>query len=103
MDKTKLVKVLIVVMLVAIIILLCVIIFQRKPSQTIIIPTDNDTVIELQHEVDSLNDVIANIKQDIVVRDSVRTIVITKYDTIYKQIEMTDDLAVLDSIIMANL
>lgn len=102
-DKNKIYRILIVFLIVCVIVLLCVIIFRRPQEVHYDDDNVNDTVVELQKRCDSLQSVIYNTQVQIEYRDSVRTVIVDHYHTVYEEIHNSESLQELDSIIRSLL
>lgn len=98
-DKNKIYRILVVFLIVCVIVLLCVIIFRRPQEVHYNDDHVNDTVVELQKKCDSLQSVIYNTQVQIEYRDSVRTVIVDHYHTVYEEIHNSESLQELDSII----
>lgn len=102
-DKNKIYRILVVFLIVCVIVLLCVIIFRRPQEVHYNDDHVNDTVVELQKRCDSLQSVIDNTQVQIEYRDSVRTVIVDHYHTVYEEIHNSQNLHELDSIIRSLL
>lgn len=98
-DKNKIYRILVVFLIVCVIVLLCVIIFRRPQEVHYNNDHVNDTVVELQKRCDSLQSVIDNTQVQIEYRDSVKTVIVDHYHTVYEEIHNSESLQELDSII----
>ena len=102
MNKKVLIG-LVIVLTIAVILLTISLCVSRKPQPPVYPNTEFlDSIVKLQLEVDSLNNLISNKKDSIIYRDSIRTVVVTKYEKVYEEINTTHSEQVLDSIIRAN-
>lgn len=102
-NKKLVTTILFVFMLLTIIVLVVVLIVRQPQEINYGNTSSRDSIEILNRKCDSLYNEVQQAKATIIYRDSIRTVVETKYEYIYQQIETTDDVLVLDSIINSYL